>query len=135
MCIRYLLADSVSQLFNMTWANQTFGDKFSSDGRLVGNESITTVQCDTTNNVCPIKVPAPAVALVFFNDQALQEITPTSTQTYATTAVTRTVSPEKLPSIHILIYYTTDEHCHSRRTSLSDFERPKWKGEISDGKY
>ena len=114
---------------------QTWGGQLESDGRLKGEEFIETVACDQAANVCPIKVPAPAVALVFFNDQALQEITPTSTQTYATTAVTRTVSPEKLPSIHILIYYTTDEHCHGRRTSLSDFERPKWKGEISDGKY
>ena len=66
---------------------------FESDGRLQGNETVQTVNCDQGQNVCQIKVPAPGVALVFFSDQALQESSPTSTQTYATTAVTRTVSP------------------------------------------
>lgn len=58
----------------------------------MGNETIQTVNCDQGQNTCQIKVPAPGVALVFFSDQALQESTPSSTATYATTAVTRTVS-------------------------------------------
>ena len=95
---RYLLANSVSQLFNMTWANQTFGDKFSSDGRLIGTESIVTVQCDQTAGTCPIKVPAPGFALVMMNDQAAAGSEPMATQTYSTTALTKTLNTATLAS-------------------------------------
>ncbi|KAJ3487915.1 hypothetical protein NLI96_g3197 [Meripilus lineatus] len=88
--VKYLLASSVSDHFNITWAGQTFGGQFESDGRLMGNETIQTVTCDQTANTCAIKVPAPGFALVFMTDEALQESTPASTATFATTAYTKT---------------------------------------------
>lgn len=46
---------------------------------------IYTYSCDTTNNVCAVPVPAPAVALVFFNSDAFSQSEPTATQTFPTT--------------------------------------------------
>lgn len=51
-----------------------------------------TVQCDTTANTCSIKVPAPGFALVFLTDNSLSEVTPASTLTFPTTALTKTVN-------------------------------------------
>ncbi|CAL1698444.1 unnamed protein product [Somion occarium] len=90
--VKYLSAPTVAEHFNITWAGQTFGGQFESDGRLKGNETIETINCDQGQNTCAIKVPAPGVALVFFSDQALQESEPSSTATFATTAVTRTLN-------------------------------------------
>ncbi|KIM56993.1 glycoside hydrolase family 79 protein [Scleroderma citrinum Foug A] len=84
--VKYLSASSVAQKYNFTWAGQTFGDAFSSDGRPVGAVDIQTITCDQTNNVCNVKVPAPGAALVFFNDQALEESDPGPTMTFPTTA-------------------------------------------------
>lgn len=87
-----------SQRFPMTCSlipifhSQTFGGRGESDGRLLGNETIETVQCDQTNNICNVKVPAPGAVLVFFTSAAEEESTPSSTQTFATTVVTRTVN-------------------------------------------
>ncbi|KIM79709.1 glycoside hydrolase family 79 protein [Piloderma croceum F 1598] len=88
--VKYLLADSVTTKGNITWANQTFGGYFASDGRLQGDEVIETVNCDTNANTCQIKVPAPGFALVFFTDNALGESENTAQQTFATTVQTRT---------------------------------------------
>jgi len=88
--VKYLLADSVSQKGNITWAGQTFGGYYSSDGRPQGDEDIQTVTCDTNANTCQIKVPAPGFALVFFTDYALTESEDAAQQTFATTVVTRT---------------------------------------------
>ncbi|KAF8162003.1 glycoside hydrolase family 79 protein [Pholiota molesta] len=41
-----LLAASVAQKGNYTWAGQTFGGTFASDGRPAGAEAVDTVQCD-----------------------------------------------------------------------------------------
>ncbi|KAG0694605.1 glycoside hydrolase family 79 protein [Suillus ampliporus] len=87
--VKYLLADSVSQRYNFTWAGQTFGDVFSSDGRLVGTLDVQTIPCDQTNNVCQVKVPAPGFALVFLNDDALSESDQGPTMTFSTTAYTK----------------------------------------------
>ncbi|KAG1761827.1 glycoside hydrolase family 79 protein [Suillus occidentalis] len=86
--VKYLLADSVSQIYNFTWAGQTFGGPFSSDGRLVGTLDIQTIPCDQTNNVCQVKVPAPGFALVFLTDNALSESDQSPTMTFSTTAYT-----------------------------------------------
>ncbi|KAI0299017.1 glycoside hydrolase family 79 protein [Multifurca ochricompacta] len=88
--VKYLLADSVSAKGNFTWAGQTFGNNFESDGRLQGNQNVTTVHCDQTANTCSIPVPAPGFALVFLTSAALSAISPSSTATYPTTALTRT---------------------------------------------
>lgn len=98
--VKYFESDSVSQLFNYTWAGQTFGGAYQSDGRLKGELRIDTVQCDTTQGKCPIRIPSPGFALVFLTDT-----TSTSggdpTATFATTAFTRlrntaTVDPKVL---------------------------------------
>ncbi|KAI8996273.1 hypothetical protein BD414DRAFT_477356 [Trametes punicea] len=90
--VKYLVAPSVSEKNNITWANQTFGGRFECDGRLSGTEDIQTVQCDTNANTCQIDVPAPGVALVFISSGAQSAVDPSSTQTFPTTAVTKTAN-------------------------------------------
>ncbi|KAG6835065.1 hypothetical protein H0H93_005181, partial [Arthromyces matolae] len=87
---KYLLADSVSQKANFTWAGQTFGDDFGSDGRPMGDLNITTIQCDTTTNLCTIPVPAPSYALVYLTDTSINEAGGAATTTFATTVQTKT---------------------------------------------
>ncbi|OJT10820.1 Beta-glucuronidase [Trametes pubescens] len=89
--VKYLLAPSVAEKQNITWAGQTLGGRFQVDGRLKGTEDVQTVQCDQTANTCQIKVPAPGAALVFISDTAQQQAAaPDSASTYATTVVTKT---------------------------------------------
>ncbi|KAH9177916.1 hypothetical protein EDB89DRAFT_1292020 [Lactarius sanguifluus] len=90
--VKYLLADSVSAKGDFTWAGQTFGNNFGSDGRLVGDLNVTTVQCDTAANTCSVPVPAPGFALVFLTSDSLSAVSPASTITYPTTAQTRTLN-------------------------------------------
>lgn len=92
--VKYLSAASVAQKGNITWANQTFGGYYESDGRLMGTEYVETVQCDQGANTCQIKVPAPGFALVFFTNTALSESDNNNgaQQTFATTVQTRTVN-------------------------------------------
>lgn len=81
---------------NITWAGQSFGGYFESDGRLQGQETSTTLQCQ--NNVCPVPVKAPSAALVFLSPQAAQSANPTATQTFATTWYTgKTINTATLP--------------------------------------
>ncbi|KAI0799775.1 hypothetical protein BC629DRAFT_197696 [Irpex lacteus] len=96
--VKYLQAPSVAEKENITWAGQTFGGKFESDGRLKGNESITTIQCDSGAGTCAIPVPAPAVALVFLTDSALQDVSASTTQTFSTTAVTKKANTATIDS-------------------------------------
>jgi hypothetical protein len=84
---RYLLAPSSAEKWNITWGGQTFGGPFASDGRLQGQEFVYELACDTANNVCPVTVPAPGVALVFLSDQAKKESTPTASLTYSTSVL------------------------------------------------
>ncbi|KAJ7123527.1 hypothetical protein C8R44DRAFT_783972 [Mycena epipterygia] len=86
--VKYLQAASVSQKGGYTWAGQTFGGNFESDGRLQGTEDIQTVQCDTTAQTCSVKVPAPGFALVFLQDEAQGA----PSQTFSTTALTKTAN-------------------------------------------
>ncbi|TFY66779.1 hypothetical protein EVG20_g4311 [Dentipellis fragilis] len=90
--VKYLTAESVAQKGNFTWAGQTLGNVFQSDGRLEGNLDVQTVQCDQNANTCTIQVPAPGVAVVFLTSDALNEVTPGSTVTYPTTATTKTAN-------------------------------------------
>ncbi|KAJ7054036.1 glycoside hydrolase family 79 protein [Mycena amicta] len=89
--VKYLLAPSVSSKDNITWAGQTFGGPFESDGRLTGTEQIQTVTC-STNNTCDIKVPAPGFAMVFLADLPTSAETFDGVKTFATTALTRTLN-------------------------------------------
>lgn len=89
---RHLLAPSVAHKGNFTWANQTFGNIFESDGRPMGNEVVDTITCTpaagSSSNTCVIPVPAPGVALVFLNSETDNVGAPSTT--FATTAFTRT---------------------------------------------
>ncbi|PFH50110.1 glycoside hydrolase family 79 protein [Amanita thiersii Skay4041] len=89
--VKYLRADSVTQKENITWAGQTFGGIFGSDGRPIGDEDVQTVQCQANNN-CAITLYAPSFALVFLNEDSLQTIESGPSQTFPTTALTNTVN-------------------------------------------
>jgi len=82
--VKYYLAPSIVDKYNSTWAGQSFGPPFGADGRLQGQQMIYTYSCDTTNNICPVPMPAPAAAIVYLSSQALQEAQPTATETFAT---------------------------------------------------
>jgi hypothetical protein len=88
--VKYLLAPSVVARQNITWAGQTFGAMYESDGRPVGDLNVSTVACDQTANNCLIHVPAPAVALVFFDttDKAIDDGSASDApKTFATTTL------------------------------------------------
>ncbi|KAJ7153086.1 glycoside hydrolase family 79 protein, partial [Mycena crocata] len=88
--VKYLKAASVAQKGGYTWAGQTFGGNFDSDGRLQGTEDVQTVPCDTTAQTCSVKVPAPGFALVFLSDAAQTETQGAPSTTFSTTALTKT---------------------------------------------
>ncbi|KAJ6613845.1 hypothetical protein B0H10DRAFT_2047277 [Mycena sp. CBHHK59/15] len=88
--VKFLAAASVSQKGGYTWAGQTFGGNFESDGRLTGTEDVQTVNCDTTAKTCSVKVPAPGFALVFLTGEADTETAGAPSTTFATTALTKT---------------------------------------------
>ena len=91
--VKYLLAEHVTAKTNFTWAGQTLGANFKSDGRLRGEETVVNVPCDITTNTCIVTVPAPGFALVFLNDRAFEDSVPSgNTVTFATTARTKTVN-------------------------------------------
>jgi hypothetical protein len=99
VAVKYLLAPTVTSKDNITWAGQTFGGDFASDGRLQGTLNVTTVQCDTGANTCLVTVPAPGVALVFLNTNDAEINDGAATQgasTFATTTLhTKTKSQTK----------------------------------------
>ncbi|KAJ7289785.1 hypothetical protein C8J57DRAFT_1628993 [Mycena rebaudengoi] len=65
--VKYLLAKTVVQKGNYTWAGQTFGANFESDGRLMSDEVIESFPCDQ-EKACTVRVPAPGFALVYLTD-------------------------------------------------------------------
>ncbi|KAJ7897687.1 hypothetical protein B0H14DRAFT_344531 [Mycena olivaceomarginata] len=98
--VKYLAATSVVQKGGFTWAGQTFGGIFESDGRPMGQEDVKTVQCDTTAQTCTVDVPAPGFALVFLTDDAFTENKGAPSMTFPTTAQTKTHNTAKVdPSI------------------------------------
>ena len=72
--VRYLSADSIVDQYNIKWANQSTAGMMASDGRLYGDVMTYSVQC--TEGKCPIHVPGPSVALVFLNEDDLNEVNP-----------------------------------------------------------
>ncbi|KDQ55999.1 glycoside hydrolase family 79 protein [Jaapia argillacea MUCL 33604] len=108
--VKYLSAPSVSTKANITWAGQTFGDKLSSDGRLQGTEDVQTVPCN--NGACPIKVTAPGLALVFLSNTAYSDSAPSTTQTFATTAYTKT---QHTATVAATVLATSNGHSGSSR--------------------
>jgi len=98
--VKYLLAPTIAEKWNITWGGQYFGGApFASDGRIEGTEFIYEFACDTTNNVCPITVPAPGAALVYLSDQAQTETEPTGTVTFATSYTKGHASATLDPSV------------------------------------
>jgi hypothetical protein len=85
--VRYLLAPTVSEHDNITWAGQTLGYSFQSDGRLYNEQQTVTITC--TDGQCVVPVYAPAIALVFLTNEALTDsnIPASATATYATTVI------------------------------------------------
>ncbi|KAI0341170.1 hypothetical protein BDW22DRAFT_334247 [Trametopsis cervina] len=96
--VKYLQAPSVSEKFNITWAGQTFGNRFESDGRLQGTENVVTIQCDQSAGTCAIPVYAPSVALVYLTQASFDEVNPSTTQTFSTTAQTKVVNTATIDS-------------------------------------
>jgi hypothetical protein len=74
-----------------SWAGQTLGNHFESDGRLQGEEVIHTIDCDPVTNQCSVPLRAPSLALVFLTEAALQNSSPEegATASFETTFVTR----------------------------------------------
>ncbi|KAJ7057387.1 glycoside hydrolase family 79 protein [Mycena amicta] len=108
--VKYLAAKSVSQKGGYTWANQTLGGVFESDGRLVGDEDIQTVQC--VDAVCAVKVPAPGFALVYLTDEVFSEAASAAdgsgaTVTFPTTAKTQT---HNTATVDPLVLATSNGH-------------------------
>ncbi|KAG9004449.1 hypothetical protein FRB90_010885, partial [Tulasnella sp. 427] len=93
--VKYLRADSINSKDNITWAGQTFGAQFESDGRLYGDLDIVTIQCNPADGTCNVPVPGPSVALVFLTDEAVASsgADVTQAQTFATTVTTGRAVP------------------------------------------
>lgn len=85
--VRYFSANSVSEQYDIRWANQTMGTSFTCDGRLYGDIETIDIQC--TDGNCVIPVPAPSIAIVYLDQEALADssVPVEATQTYATTIV------------------------------------------------
>ncbi|KAF8073315.1 glycoside hydrolase family 79 protein [Lyophyllum atratum] len=96
--VKYFLASSVSVKTNLTWAGQTYGNKFHVDGRPKGDLNITTLPCNTGTNTCSIPLKAPSFALVFLTDPSLPSAgnggngDTGGAVTFETTALTKTVN-------------------------------------------
>ncbi|KAJ7572751.1 glycoside hydrolase family 79 protein, partial [Mycena floridula] len=88
--VKYLTAPSVSTKYNFTWAGQTFGGVYESDGRIKGDLDVKTVTCNGGN--CVIQVPAPSFALVFLSEQAFSGSDTGTTVTFPTTVFTKTLN-------------------------------------------
>lgn len=114
--VKYLLADHVTVKTNFTWAGQNLGASLQSDGRLLGELNVVNVPCDPNTNTCTVNVPAPGFALVFLNDNAYTDSTPSGeTVTFATTVVTKTVNTA---TIDIQVLETSNGHSGKDRTKM-----------------
>ncbi|PPQ81022.1 hypothetical protein CVT26_002903 [Gymnopilus dilepis] len=105
--VKYLLPQpggQINDIANFTWAGQTFGGNFASDGRPQGALNVSSAPC--ANGVCTIRVPAPGAAIVFLNDNgsggndalSAGPATTFSTTAYTKTRNTATVDPSVLAS-------------------------------------
>ena len=111
--VKYLLSESTTSR-NITWANQTFGLYFQSDGRLKNNLHIETVTCNN-DNTCTVRVPAPGFALVFITDDPANLGSANAAKTYSTTAYTKTFNTATVdPSV----LATSNGHSGKDRTNI-----------------
>ncbi|EJD36488.1 hypothetical protein AURDEDRAFT_140062 [Auricularia subglabra TFB-10046 SS5] len=92
--VRYLVAPQVISKTNITFAGQSFGGYFESDGLLRGEHQTETVQC--SGGSCPIRVPAPGIALVFLTDSAYSP--DDDFKTFATSHTTKMHNTAALPA-------------------------------------
>lgn len=90
--VKYLAGVSVAQKQNISWAGQTFGNRFQVDGRLKGDLNIVSINCDRASNTCVVPVKAPGFAMAFINADESEVAVSQATQTFATTAHTRLVN-------------------------------------------
>ncbi|KAG8886461.1 hypothetical protein FRB97_002972, partial [Tulasnella sp. 331] len=104
--VRYLAAPSVSEKYNITWAGQTLGGQFESDGRLKGTLETQTIECDQTNNQCIVPMRAPSFALVFLTDDAVTRSTAPQGSSAVTFATTVTKGKNNRPVINPSILAT-----------------------------
>ncbi|KAJ7583134.1 glycoside hydrolase family 79 protein [Mycena floridula] len=109
--VKYFTSGSVSTKDDIKWAGQTFGTKFTVDGRLKGDLNVVSINCDQNANTCQIPVPAPAFALVFMSD-GIETPSPT---TFATTAYTKL---HNTATIDAQVLQTSNGHSGADRLSL-----------------
>jgi hypothetical protein len=107
---------------------QTFGTKFTVDGRLKDDIDIVRIPCDRESNTCSVGVPAPGFALVFFNQESQQESSPEAIPTFATTAFTQTrntayIDPTDLAKSNGISGETRDKHLGSTSFGSSGASR------------
>ena len=103
--VKMLLANNVTQKGNFTWAGQTFGGNFESDGRPIGTDNTAQTTCavptdgSSTTPVCRIVVPAPGAALVFMSGTAAAEdVAGAPSTTFSTSIVTKVVNAATVPA-------------------------------------
>jgi hypothetical protein len=129
--VKYLLSPSVATIGNISWAGQTFGGVYESDGRLQGEEHIQQVSCNQAANTCQISVPAPGFALVFLNSNSNVETV--SAMTFSTTAYTNT---ENTATVGPSVLATSNGHSGKDRADLgstSSGSRPNGATSVSLG--
>ncbi|KAH7106403.1 hypothetical protein BKA62DRAFT_765954 [Auriculariales sp. MPI-PUGE-AT-0066] len=73
--------------FNITYANQTFGGYFESDGVLRGTQFTDQIPCQ--GNICSVKVKAPGATVVFLTSDTIFDANTDKIETFATTATTK----------------------------------------------
>ncbi|EJD47719.1 glycoside hydrolase family 79 protein [Auricularia subglabra TFB-10046 SS5] len=115
--VRYMLAPYVASKKNITRVQisyipardvcnrypfliQTFGHYFESDGLLRGKHTTEIVPC--SGGQCPVRVPAPGIALVFLNEPAyVPENAEAMSQTFMTSHTTKRYNTAAVPAAAI----------------------------------
>ncbi|EJD52331.1 hypothetical protein AURDEDRAFT_81890 [Auricularia subglabra TFB-10046 SS5] len=69
--VRYLKAETIISKQGISYAGQTWGGYFETDGLLSGEQTTETVQC--AGGECAVKVPAPGAAVVFLSKDHLYD--------------------------------------------------------------
>ncbi|KAH7099820.1 hypothetical protein BKA62DRAFT_620958 [Auriculariales sp. MPI-PUGE-AT-0066] len=64
----------------LTWAGQTFGGYFETDGTLQGTQTTETVPC--SGGTCAVKVKAPSAAIVFLSKTNMYDASTSPAQTF-----------------------------------------------------
>ncbi|KZW02482.1 glycoside hydrolase family 79 protein [Exidia glandulosa HHB12029] len=95
--VRYMLAPYMASKRNITWAGQSFGHYFESDGILRGQHQTDIIPC--TGGVCPVRVPAPSIALVFLTEPVfVPEDAEAMSETFMTSFTTKRYNTAAVPA-------------------------------------